>query len=247
MSETPFGELRNVQGERLDYACAGGAGPENSGLLVVICHGVTANKDRAWAQTLAAALSEAGIANLRFSFAGNGESEGDFRECTISKEVTDLGAVLDAVAGRPLCVVGHSMGGAVGVLRAAEDARIDYLVSLAGMVDCAGFYARKFGELTPGQDLMWDKPECPLSATFELDMQAVGSVLERGAEVEVPWLLLHGDADTVVPIEDSRAISATGPRAQLIEVAGADHLFSGEHERTMAERVVHWLQGQLQT
>lgn len=241
MSEAaPFGELRNAQGERLDYACAGGAAP-GEGLLVVLCHGVTANKDRAWATTLARELAAAGFANLRFSFAGNGESEGDFRESTISKEVQDLGAVLDAVGQRPLCVVGHSMGGAVGVLRAASDERIDYLVSLAGMVDTQGFYERKFGEQTPGQDVMWDKPECPISQTFKDDMFAIGSVLERGAEVKVPWLLLHGDADTVVLPEDSRQIAPKGAQARLIEVPGADHLFSGEHEVPMAKQVASWL------
>ena len=65
MSEAaPFGELRNAQGERLDYACAGGAGPGED-LLVVLCHGVTANKDRAWATTLAQELTDAGFASLR--------------------------------------------------------------------------------------------------------------------------------------------------------------------------------------
>ena len=240
-----FEELRNAAGERLeaDFTPAPAAG--EGAPLVVIGHGVTANKDRPWAVALAAGLAAAGIASLRFSFSGNGGSEGDFRASCPTKEAADLGAVLDACGGRPVTYVGHSMGGAVGVLRASRDPRITRLVSLAGMVDTADFARRKFGALTPGVDVMWDKPECPLSATFQLDMQAIGSVLEQGAAIEVPWLLLHGDADTVVPIEDSRAISAVGQRAQLIEVAGADHLFGGEHERTMAERVVHWLQGQL--
>ena len=39
-------------------------------------------------------LGAAGVASLRFSFSGNGDSEGDFQASTISKEVRDLGAVL---------------------------------------------------------------------------------------------------------------------------------------------------------
>ena len=243
MSDTPFGELRNPHGEQLDYACAGDAGPDRDGLLVVICHGVTANKDRAWALTLAAALTEAGHANLRFSFSGNGASEGDFEASTVTKEVEDLGAVLDVVSrdGQPLCVVGHSMGGAVGVLRAASDPRIDYLISLAGMVHTHDFAQRKFGELTPGSDLMWEKPECPLSSTFMEDMQAVDTVLPLAAKVQAPWLLVHGSADTVVPIEESREVAGKAGRSTLVELAGADHLFSGEHEAVMAKAVVDWL------
>ena len=251
----PFGPIRNAEGEVLDYACAGDLGlndgPDDGGPgggpLVVIGHGVTANKDRAWALTLASALEAAGVASLRFSFAGNGASEGDFRASTVTKEVTDLGAVLDAVvvvSARPLVYVGHSMGGAVGVLRAAEDVRIRALVSLAGMVDVAGFAQRKFGDLTPDRDLMWDKPECPLSQAFMDDCAQVGSVLHRAAEIWVPWLLVHGTADTVVPLGESKAIAhAAGPEAKLVELPGADHLFSGDDEARMAAAVVEWLRG----
>lgn len=244
MTQLPFGEIRNHEGERLDYSCDGGAAP-GEGLLVVIGHGVTANKDRAWALTLAQTLEAAGIASLRFSFSGNGESEGDFRQSTVSKEVQDLGAVLDAVGERRICFVGHSMGGAVGVLRAAADPRIDLLVSLAGMIETHGFAQRKFGELTPDQDVMWDKPECPLSTTFMEDMQAIGSTLPSVAKVTVPWLLVHGTEDTVVPVQEAQAAAAAAPdpeQVELVEFEGADHLFSGADEARMALAVTAWLQ-----
>ncbi len=233
-----FGTLTNAVGEPLDYATHGDAGKD--GPLVVIGHGVTANKDRAWARTLAGALEEAGIACLRFSFSGNGDSGGDFRASTVSKEVADLGAVLDAVGPRPLAYVGHSMGAAVGVLRTAEDRRIRALVSLGGMVHTADFARRKFGALAPG-DLMWDKPECPLSQAFLDDMRAIDTVLPVAPRVTVPWLLVHGTADTVVPPEESEAIAAAVPQAELVLVEGADHLFSGEAERPMAAHVAAWL------
>jgi len=247
MSQLPFGELRNALGERLDYSCEGGASPGGE-LLVVIGHGVTANKDRPWALTLARALEAAGIQSLRFSFSGNGESEGDFRQSTVSKEVADLGAVLDGVLStgeRPICFVGHSMGGAVGVLRAAQDARIGRLVSLAGMVETQAFTQRKFGDLTPDRDVMWDKPECPLSTEFVEDMRQIGSVLPRVPEVRVPWLLVHGTEDGVVPVAEAREAAAAAPDASAVELVvfeGADHLFSGADEERMAAAVVAWLQ-----
>ena len=213
----------------------------------MIGHGVTANKDRPWALTLARALERAGIASLRFSFSGNGESEGDFRQSTVSKEVADLGSVLDAVLStgeRPICFVGHSMAGAVGVLRAAQDERIGFLVSLAGMVETQAFAQRKFGELIPGQDVMWDKPECPLATNFVEDMRAIGSVLPQAAQVKVPWLLIHGTADGVIPVAEAQAAAAAAPDPERVEVVvfeGADHLFSGEHEARMAARVCDWV------
>ena len=249
-------EIRNPQGERLDFSFHSGA-PQSGGsdnrTVLVLGHGVTANKDRPFLVALAEGAAAAGMDVLRFSFAGNGESEGRFGDATVSKEVGDLGAVLDALEAAasgdgeqpsPLRMLyaGHSMGGAVGVLRAAEDPRIGGLVSLAGMVHVYRFAQRKFGELQPGRDCMWDKPECPLSQTYMDDMAQLGSLVELGAGIRVPWLLVHGVGDTVVPVEDARDIVAknrTG--AQLVELPNADHVFSGDGQQAMLDVVLPWL------
>ena len=167
-------EIRNSQGERLDHTFHPGS--EGCRDLIVIGHGVTGNKDRPALVALSEALSSAGIPSLRISFSGNGESEGRFEDSTISKEVADLGCVLDALDDWRVGYAGHSMGGAVGVLRAASDDRIQTLVSLAGMVDTAEFFERKFGALTPDEGHMWDIPECPLSGAYADDMRAISTV-----------------------------------------------------------------------
>ena len=112
-------EIRNVQGERLDYSYHEGNG--NSQDLVVIGHGVTGNKDRPFVVALAEGLAQSGVSALRVSFSGNGNSEGRFEDATISKEVGALGSVLAALEGSRVVYVGHSMGGAVGVIRSSED------------------------------------------------------------------------------------------------------------------------------
>ena len=149
-----FGEIRNRQDEQLDYTFHEGEGRSKN--IVVLGHGVTGNKDRPFVVALGEGLAAAGISALRFSFSGNGESEGKFTDSTISKEVDDLGAVLDHLEEYTVCYVGHSMGGAVGVLRASEDKRIQLLVSLAGMVHTRAFAQREFGDVTPDEGFMWD-------------------------------------------------------------------------------------------
>ena len=98
------------------------------------------------------------------------------------------------------------MGGAVGAL--SRDERIGLLVSLAGMVHTRAFAQREFGEEVPDQGYMWEEPDCPLSQVYMDDMTQIDTVVERGAEISVPWLLVHGTEDDVVPIEDSRDILA---------------------------------------
>jgi len=233
--------IRNRQGELLDHTFHPGA--PDSRDVVVLGHGVTANKDRPFLVALAEALAAAGVPALRFSFAGNGDSEGRFEDATVTKEVEDLGAVLDALGDqRRIVYAGHSQGGAVGVLRASRDPRIRVLVSLAGMVDCHGFAVRKFGAQTPGASLMWDKPECPLSQAYMDDMAALGSLADVAAQVRVPWLLVHGTADTVVPIEDSRvARGRAGGEVRLVELEGVDHVFTGDGTARMVAEVVPWV------
>ena len=239
-----FGEIKNGHGERLDYAFhEGERGAKN---IVVLGHGVTGNKDRPFIVALAEGLAAVGIPALRFSFSGNGASEGRFIDSTIFKEVDDLCVVLDRLKDYAICYVGHSMGGAVGVLRASEDSRIQLLVSLAGMVHTKAFAQREFGDVTPDEGFMWDEPDCPLSQAYMDDLTQINTVVDRAPQITVPWLLVHGDEDDVVPIEDSHDIlERVDGQTQLITLEGASHVFSDEYTPVMVEKVVAWLKTQL--
>lgn len=238
-----FGQILNAQGERLDYTCHAGAGGNDA--LAVIGHGVTGNKDRPFIAALAEGLAATGVSALRLSFAGNGRSGGRFQDCTISKEVEDLGCVLDAVGSRLVGFVGHSMGAAVGVLRASADERIRWLVSLAGMVHTRAFAQREFSGVTPDAGCMWDEPACPLSSAFVQDMAAIDSVVACAERIAVPWLLVHGSRDDVVPMQDSQEIAARAPQARLVELPGADHVFSSAAAAEMVEVVSTWVRQRL--
>lgn len=235
-----FGKIRNVHGEKLDYTFH--EGDSESKNIVVLGHGVTGNKDRPFIVALAKELATRGISTLRFSFSGNGASEGKFTDSTVSKEVDDLGAVLGTLEDYAVCYVGHSMGGAVGVLRASNDSRIQLLVSLAGMVHTKAFAQREFGEVTPDEGFMWDDPDCPLSQAYMDDLGEIGSVVSSASRIAVPWLLVHGDEDDVVPIGDSHDVLAEANNStQLITLKDADHVFSDESTSIMVQEVVAWI------
>ena len=234
-------EIRNNQGERIDFTFH--HGKPGAREIVLIGHGVTGNKDRPFVVALAEGLAKAGITALRFSFSGNGASAGKFTQSTVSKEVEDLGAVMNAVQYKSICYVGHSMGGAVGVLRAPKDPRIKGLISLAGMVHTKAFADREFGMVKPGEGFMWDDTNCPLSQEYMDDMARIGSVLDEAPKIKVPWLLLHGTEDDVVPIQESREMFARANEPkQFVELKGANHVFAGEHTAPMVSEVVKWVQ-----
>lgn len=258
----PF-DVRNVHGELIDHAFREATGrsrhasPDSTGdvtsgadqagapdTVVVIGHGVTSHWDRPWQTELSDALATAGVASVLVSFAGNGASEGRFEDVTPSKEAEDLGSVLDALQAwgvRRFAYAGHSMGGAVGVLRAAADSRIEALVSLAGMFHVHDFMQRTFGHLVPGEGLMLDKPGCIWNRMLEADAERIRSLTTQAAAVRVPWLLVHGDADELVPLQDSRdARAAAGGRPDLVVLPGVDHRFT-DAIPAMTGAVVTWL------
>jgi uncharacterized protein len=233
-------ELRNRAGEVIDHTFHPGS---RADALVILAHGVTGNKDRPHLVALATGLSARGWPCLRISFSGNGASEGRFEDSCITKEIGDLQAVLDAVPDNAgVAYVGHSMGGAVGVLTAARDLRIGTLISLAGMTHTAAFVEREFGDVKPGEGCMWDEPEHPLSWTYVDDLRLIDNTLAAAEAVIQPWLFIHGDADDLVPIQDSRdAFEAATCEKRFVEISGAGHSFDEASYPQLIEAVDQWL------
>ncbi len=238
---TDSSQIKNEQGERLDVAFHGG---NKLGAIVVLGHGVTGNKDRPLLVAIAEGLSERGWPCIRFSFSGNGDSEGRFEDSTITKEVGDLRAVLETVPQeKRIAYIGHSMGAAVGVLTASSGLNIQSLVTLAGMVHTKEFVSREFGDVKPGEGCMWEEEDCPLSQAFVDDLNGIENTLDSAAKVMQPWLLIHGTADDVVPLKDSHdAFAAAKCRKELLEVPDAGHVFGEESYPQIIEAIHTWLE-----
>ena len=232
--------IKNPSGERLDIAFHPGSHRDT---LVILGHGLTGNKDRPLLVGLAQGLSGRGWPCMRVSFSGNGDSEGSFEDVSITKGIGDLKAILSTVPDYVrVAYVGHSMGSAIGVMTAAKDLRVNLLVSLAGMTRTADFVEREFGGLTPGEAVMWDEPDHPLSESFVTDLKAIGDILPAAAAVTQPWLLIHGSADDLVPVQDGRdAHDAAVCRKQWLEIDGAGHMFEEVGYPPLVEAVADWL------
>lgn len=239
--------IKNSLGETLDYTFTSGAkNCREEKWLVILGHGVTGNKDRPVIADTAKAINREGFDTLAFSFAGNGDSEGDFRDSTISKEVGDLNAVINAAAQSypNIAYAGHSMGGAVGVIQATRDDRIKALISIAGMIDTKTFAITEFGDETPDDGLMWEEENCPLSSVFMEDLcNTIGTVEPLVDRVSARWLLIHGTADDVVPPKDTECVKTLkGEAVDVVFVEGAGHSFDEPaHKAQLTETITKWL------
>lgn len=80
-----------------------------------------------------------GLAVTRFDYSGHGQSDGDYRDGTITRWLAEAQAIFAATTG-PQVVVGSSMGGWIALLltralRAAGESRVKALVLIAPAVD----------------------------------------------------------------------------------------------------------------
>lgn len=87
---------------------------------------------------LADYLTRKGIAVLRYDDRGIAASEGDFEEATTADFATDAGAAVYYLQSRPeinkrkIGLIGHSEGGAIAPMVAADNASVGFIVLLAG-------------------------------------------------------------------------------------------------------------------
>lgn len=84
---------------------------------------------------IADALARNGIASLRYDDRGFGESTGDAVNCTTEDLMHDALSGIDLLRNRfrKVGVLGHSEGGTIALMLGAGN-KVDYIVSLAGMV-----------------------------------------------------------------------------------------------------------------
>ena len=84
---------------------------------------------------MADALARAGIATLRYDDRGFNGYDGDLNNCTIEDFKADALAGLELLRSRfsHVGVIGHSEGGTIAMMLAAEK-QVDFAISLAGMI-----------------------------------------------------------------------------------------------------------------
>ena len=166
---------------------------------------------------------------------------GDFEHLTISAQL----AVMErAAAGRPVSVMGSSMGGYLAALYAARHPEVTRLVLMA---PAFGFARRWPDRLGPNAVEEWRRRgSMDFFHYADNRMRPVWyGLLEDAWQYEdfpdfsQPALIFHGAHDDVVPFEYSRQFAATHSNAAL-EVVDSGHELLNVLDH-MAERVVPFL------
>ena len=172
------------------------------------------------------------MAACRFDYAGCGESDGRLEETTLSgrrrrpRSSLRVGALHPSVDAGRIGLLGSSFGGCTSLVKAARDRRIR----------CASFWA------TPHS--LEKKEDTVSGISFEDALYADFMRYDLLAEAKNVScaLVVHGDRDETVPVDEGRAIYKNLKSPKKLEIIkGGDHVFSDPGHRTRAiELALDW-------
>ncbi|MBR9974941.1 MAG: alpha/beta fold hydrolase [Bacteroidetes bacterium] len=231
--------------------------PETAGApIVLLCHGFKGFKDWGLFPYAAEHFALKGFVAIRFDFSLNGVEEVDgeftalerFARNTVGRELDDLDDLVNAVMegdvvpddcdrGR-IMLVGHSLGGGVAIVHAAEDPRIAAVATWAGVADFMRWGKktraawRKTGRLEIENTRTGQK--MPMDVVMLDDLEANVArydILAAAARLARPLLVLHGEQDVSVPLDEGRRIiaAADSSLSRMHVLPNTDHTFGARH------------------
>ena len=230
--------------------------------VIIYAHGFNGFKDWGNFDLIAEKFAAKGFCFIKFNFSHNGttplypEEFADleaFGKNNYSKELADLRSVADWVCdpsnpynktidNNRVSLIGHSLGGGVAILFAAEDQRIRNLITWAGIGECK----TPWGNWPEEKMLAWKhngvdyyingrtKQKMPLYYQLYEDYRQNENrfnIQKAISRLRIPILICHGTLDTAVPVQKAFDLVKWQPCAQLFTLE-TDHVFGRKHPWT---------------
>ena len=224
---------------------------------IIFCHGYKGFKDWGAWNLMAEEFVKQEYCFIKFNFAYNGgtvEQPIDFPDLeafgnnNYTKELDDLNAVLNWLIENhrtnknfdtsKIVLIGHSRGGGIVTIKAGEDSRISTIISLAGVCD----FGKRTATIANLEEWKKDgvkyilngrtKQQMPhfyqFYENFEQNKERLD--LKRAtSNLKIPHLIIHGDADTSVSIEEAKNLHKWNPKSKLKIIEGANHVLNTKH------------------
>lgn len=222
--------------------------------VVIFCHGYKGFKDWGAWNLMGSAFAKAGFLFIKFNYSHNGgtvEEPIDFPDLdafsknNYSMEVRETKLVLDWIENSQLPVdktkinlIGHSRAGGITTIVTANDPRVSKLITLAGVADYAErFPSGKALEEWKEKGVMYvkngrtqqDMPHLyQFFEDFKYNEEAL-TILKQAQKIKQPHLILHGDNDEAVHVNDAHKLHEASPYSQLKLIRDANHVLGASH------------------
>jgi len=221
--------------------------------LIIFVHGFKGFKDWGTHNLIANYFARHGFRFLKFNFSHNGTTPDQptdfadliaFSENTFTMELYDLDKIIDFACNgtaipkaEQVLLIGHSMGGGISIIKAAEDKRIGKLVTLAAVSGFGNLWPKNEEEQWKIQEIRYitnkrTGQQMPLKSTLLNDLEQHPlrlNILEKAKEIQQPWLIINGEKDPTVTVQQARQLKKANHEAELAIIDNADHVFNAKH------------------
>ena len=215
----------------------------------LFAHCFTCGKDIFAASRIAQALTEHGIAVLRFDFTGLGASEGEFANTNFSSNVADLVGAANHLRTSflaPSLLIGHSLGGAAVLAAAGELPEVRAIVTIGAPSDPAhvsGLFSAHLEEIETQGEAQVQLSGRPFRIKRQfLQDAAEHRLAEKIAQLRKALLVMHSPTDQTVDISNALQIfkAAKHPKS-FVSLDDANHLLSRKSDAIyVANLIAAW-------
>ena len=228
--------------------------------VLLFVHGFKGFKDWGHFPLLADFFAEQGFVFVKLNLSHNGivvggtgdlEDLDAFGRNNFSIELDDIGQVIDALftpGSTPVppaemelsCffLAGHSRGGGLVLLKAAEDPRVKAVATWAAIAEVHPQWPQPLFEEWQRTGVLY-VPNTRTGQQLPLHYQIVEDYQANRARLDIPHnvrrklrqplLIVHGDQDETVAVGAAHALHRLRPQAELLLVPDATHMFGGAH------------------
>jgi putative redox protein len=212
----------------------------------LFAHCFTCGKDVFAASRVAQALTEHGIAVLRFDFTGLGASEGEFANTNFSSNLADLVAAADFMRQTyqaPELLIGHSLGGAAVLASADQMPEVKAVVTIAAPSDpvsVTGMFSQHLDEIARDGEALVQLAGRPFRIQQQFVEDAGGHNLKlKIAALRRALLVMHAPGDDTVGISNAMEIftAAKHPKS-FVSLDSADHLLTRREDAVYVANVI---------
>lgn len=215
--------------------------------IVLFIHGFKGFKDWGAHNLVATHFASNGYRYIKFNLSHSGVPADDlgdvtdmesFASNTVSKELFDVNAVLDFIEksygkNTEINIIGHSRGGGLAIIQAANDVRINKLITWSAISNFNSLWKKE-------QEATWKKTgkifitnartneQMPLNVALLEDFEENAErldILNAAKRIDIPWLIVQGDEDVNVPFENAQNLANNNLNSILLKIEGANHVY----------------------
>lgn len=225
--------------------------------VIIFTHGFKGFKDWGHFPLVAKSFASAGFVFVKYNLSHNGTTPQQptefadleaFGRNTFSIEMDDLGTVMDWVMDsdtipaeekdiEQLYLIGHSRGGGLTILKAAEDTRVKKIATWASVAEFGHFWTPEVMERWKKEGVQYvvngrTGQQMPLYYDLYEDYAQHMDRLHiptAARSLTIPHLIVHAKDDPAVSFAAAEALHAESRFSELLAVEDGGHTFGGQH------------------